>query len=221
MMERAVIRMAAAMLLQYPDRRFAERLPLVEEALIEQPASPAVTGLVEFTARCRRRPSAELAADYVATFDLRRRSTLHLTYYTDGDTRRRGPALARLNRVYRDAGWLPPTDELPDHLTVILEFSAHAPDIGERILGELRPSVELLRLALADSPYAVVLDAVGDTLPACDAAQRDQALLLAESGPPGEAVGLDPYPRPTSPGQPRSTVPVALGMPSSRDGSPR
>ena len=43
-------------------------------------------------------------------------AALYLTYYTDGDTRRRGASLARLKSLYREHGWQPPEDELPDHL---------------------------------------------------------------------------------------------------------
>ena len=46
-----------------------------------------------------------LERHYVEVFDLRRKSSLHLTYYLHGDTRRRGMALLTLAHRYKAAGW--------------------------------------------------------------------------------------------------------------------
>ncbi|WP_443048449.1 nitrate reductase molybdenum cofactor assembly chaperone [Streptomyces sp. NBC_00272] len=64
--------------------------------------------------------------------------------------------------LYREHGWQPPADELPDFLPLALEFAARSPDAGRRALQEHRAALELLRMALADheSPYADVLKAV-------------------------------------------------------------
>lgn len=133
---------------------------------------------------------------YVATFDLKRQITPHLTYYEHGDTRRRGVALLRLKRLYREAG-LPVADaELPDHLAVVLAFAALAPDgYGETVLGEHRAALELLRGALhqTQSPYAHVLDALVAGLPALRVEDREELVRMAAEGPPDEAVGLEPF----------------------------
>jgi nitrate reductase delta subunit len=139
---------------------------------------------------------AEQAARFVETFDLRRRASLHLTYYSHGDTRQRGMALLRLRKLYK-AGGLPMTSrELPDHLTVMLAFAALAPEgFGEALLAEHRPAIELLRLSLhdLDSPYAHVLDALAACLPPLSVSERGEVARLAREGPPDEAVGLEPY----------------------------
>jgi nitrate reductase delta subunit len=86
--------------------------------------------------------------------------------------------------------------ELPDHLAVVLEFTATGDaSRGERLLTEYRPGLELIRLALEErgSPYAAVLQAVSATLPPVEADDRAAVLRLAQQGPPGEEVGLDPY----------------------------
>jgi nitrate reductase delta subunit len=139
---------------------------------------------------------AELAAGYVETFDLRRRTSLHLTYYAHGDTRERGMALLRLKQLYRTAGLPLASPELPDHLTVMLAFAALAPPgHGEAVLSEHRPAIELLRLSLHDlgSPYAHVLDAVAAGLAPLSVTERSEVARLAREGPPDEAVGLEPY----------------------------
>ncbi|WP_280351400.1 nitrate reductase molybdenum cofactor assembly chaperone [Nocardia abscessus] len=144
----------------------------------------------------RTTPPLELAADYVATFDMRRRASLHLTFYAYGDTRKRGMALLRFKHAYRHAGVELGDEELPDHLPVLLEFAATVDPIGgERLLGEHVPVLELLRLSLADngSPYAGVLAAVGATLPPPTTADRRRIAELAAQGPPEEEVGLEPF----------------------------
>ena len=52
----------------------------------------------------RPRPWPQQQADYVETFDLRRRCCLYLTYFTHGDTRKRGMALLQFKHLYGRAG---------------------------------------------------------------------------------------------------------------------
>ncbi|MER7847764.1 nitrate reductase molybdenum cofactor assembly chaperone [Kitasatospora sp. NPDC096077] len=189
-----LIHQAAALLLEHPGPQWPERLRLVADALRAAPDGPA-RPLLRFCAAVTDVPPLELSARYVITFDRSRRRTLHLTYYTDGDTRRRGGSLLRWQQLYRAHGWQPPADELPDFLPLALEFAARCPEPGRAALQEHRAALELLRLALRDhrSPYADVLEAVCATLPGASPADRAAALRLARSGPPAETVGLLPY----------------------------
>src|SRR5699024_5315655 len=131
------------------------------------------------------------------TFDLRRRRALFLTYWTDGDHRNRGNAMLAFAEAYRLSGVDPPTDLVPDHLAVVLEFAATDDDkSGPALLSRPRAPSEQLRLALAEyaPPYAGVIEAVVATVPEGSAAQtRREALDLARQGPPVEQVGLEPY----------------------------
>jgi nitrate reductase delta subunit len=204
MNDQAVIRQAAAMLISYPDKAFFERLPVIQDALAELETPTALT---DFCEHASATTELELGADYVRTFDLKRRRALHLTYYTDGDTRRRGHALARIKEIYAACGWRLDPAELPDHLAVVLEFAARGDrDQGRRLLATFQPAIELLRAALHDcsSPYAAVLDAVAATLPPSDEA-RSEAARMAAAGPPAEDVGLSPY------GKVPLGLPVAAG----------
>ncbi|GHE92571.1 nitrate reductase molybdenum cofactor assembly chaperone [Streptomyces fumanus] len=194
-MSRPVVHQAAALLLGYPDEDWHARLRTVRAAL--EPVPGAEIGLLlAFCDLAGEQDPLEWAARYVATFDRSRRRCLYLTYYTDGDTRRRGAALARLKARYREHGWQPPEDELPDFLPLMLEFAARAPEAGTRLLTEYRPGLELLRFALAayHSPYADIVEAVCRTLPGRGPDSRKEALALARTGPPTETVGLLPYP---------------------------
>jgi nitrate reductase delta subunit len=186
----------ASVLLGYPDERLYAARPVLSEAVAGLPAGPARAGLTAFLARLAAEPPAELAAHYVEVFDLRRRCCPYLTYYTYGDTRKRGMALLRFKHAYRAAGFELAGDELPDHLAVVCEFSARgATKAAARLLREHRAGLELLLSALRaeDSPYAQVVAAVRETLPAPGSRERTAMLKLAESGPPGEEVGLEPY----------------------------
>jgi nitrate reductase delta subunit len=174
-------------LLRYPDEDvYAARR---EVAALEP--GPVRTALERFVAEWDGDP-----AHYVETFDLRRRASLHLTYYAHGDTRGRGMALLRLKKLYRAAGLPLDSAELPDHLVVMLAFAALAPpQHGEAVLDEHRAAIELLRLSLHDlgSPYAHVLDAVTAGLRPLTVTDRAEVARLAHDGPPEESVGLEPY----------------------------
>ncbi|MDW6063519.1 nitrate reductase molybdenum cofactor assembly chaperone [Streptomyces sp. FXJ1.4098] len=106
------VHQAAALLLGYPDRNWPARLTLVHDALGEV-TGPGTAPLLRFCAAVRDIPVLDLAARYVVTFDRSRRRTLHLTYYTDGDTRRRGGSLAEWKARYRAHGWEPPRTNCP------------------------------------------------------------------------------------------------------------
>lgn len=194
---RAVTHQAASVLLGYPDAAFFERLPLAARAAAELPRSQSRTHLLEFCEHASTTPELELAEHYVDVFDLRRRRALHLTYYTDGDTRRRGHALAGIKRVYAEAGWQVSARELPDHLAVMLEFSARCDaEAGMELLVDFRSGLDLLSRSLGEhgTPYARVVDAVRHTLPPPRRADEERVRRLAQDGPPAEEdVGMEPY----------------------------
>ncbi|MEV5572099.1 nitrate reductase molybdenum cofactor assembly chaperone [Spirillospora sp. NPDC052269] len=188
------IRQAAALLLEYPDDHWHDTVRLVRDTLGPL-ADDRCAPLLAFCETALDVPLTEAAVRYVQTFDRTGRRTLHLTYYTDGDTRRRGASLAALKARFREHGHRPPDDQLPDHLPLLLEFAARSPGPGERLLLDHRAGLELLRIALRDhgGPYADVLDAVCATLPGPSPADRAAALALARTGPPAETVGLVPF----------------------------
>lgn len=185
---------AAALCLAYPDEQLLERLPLLA-ATAEALPGAAAAPLGRFVAHLGQADPGELAREYVDTFDLRRRCCLYLTYYSHGDTRKRGMALLRFTSAYRTAGVTPVGGELPDHLGLVCEVAARAPGTGLELLREHRAGVELLRIALADagSPYVDVVDTIRAVLPEAAPADLQRALELARSGPPEEEVGLEPF----------------------------
>ncbi len=192
-----VIHQVSSLLLSYPDDELLVDLDQIGAALAEQPSSAAVTDLIELVEDLRSTDREVLRHDYVDTFDLTRRHAMHLSYWTEGDTRRRGEVLAQFKQVYRQSDFVVRLDgELPDHLPVVLEFAALAdPVAGVELLTEYRASLELLRIELEDdsSPWAGAVRAVCATLPGPSPKTRTEAMALAGPIQPSETVGLEPF----------------------------
>ena len=190
----------ASLLLGYPDDRLLADLPTLRRAAGELPA--ALGGpLAEVVEHLASNDLTELQVAYVETFDTRRRCNLYLTYFTHGDTRKRGLALLRFKQTYLRSGFVLDADpaqgeELPDHLCVVLEYAATVDQaLGWRLLLDHRASVELLRLSLRDSasPWTGAVQAVCATLPQIKGPEADLVQRLALEGPPAEEVGMTPY----------------------------
>lgn len=177
-----------SLLLDYPEQAVEEALAAV--------AGETDADLAPFWAWWRATPLAARQRTYVETFDLDRRTSLHLTYYLYGDTRKRGLALLRLKKLYAAAGLPLAADELPDFLPALLEFAALAPNgYGETLLAEHRIGIELLRRRLEEleSPWACLLATLCAGLPRLASLERERVRRLLADGPPHEEVGLEPF----------------------------
>jgi nitrate reductase delta subunit len=194
-----VVWQSASLLLDYPDEGLLGQLDLIRWA---SHGVPALLGdpLREVVAHLGSTPLPQLQADYVATFDSRRRCNLFLTYFAHGDTRKRGLALLRFKQTYLRSGYLLDETELPDHLCVVLEYAATVDqELGWGLLLDHRAGLELLRLSLRDSGavWAPLVEALAATLPPLRGDEWDAVRRLAAEGPPEEEVGLDPYAGPS------------------------
>ena len=214
-----VVWQSVSLLLDYPDQNLLDQADMLRSASRSLPAE--IGGSIRtFLAHLESTPLPELQADYVETFDTRRRCNLFLTYFAHGDTRKRGMALLRFKQAYLRSGFELDDGELPDHLCVVLEFAATIDrDLGRDLMLDHRAGLELLRLSLRDmgSPWAGLVDAVTSTLPPLRGDERDAVRRLAAEGPPEEEVGLAPFAQPEfSPGSAAGAVPqpTLLPMPS-------
>jgi nitrate reductase delta subunit len=191
-----VVRQAAAVCLGYPGREEITSSEVIRAALAEQ-APHQIAAFEPLLAYWQSCDLATIQTHYVDVFDLSRKHSLYLSYWTDGDTRRRGEVLAAFKQRYRRSGFLVDTGgELPDYLPMVLEYAAVVDPVdGTALLQEYRSSVELLRLALAESgtPYAGVMTAVCSTLPGPSPTDRKAVMAMAAAGPPAEMVSLEPY----------------------------
>lgn len=190
--QRRIAHMAASILLDYPDAARRDAWPAVADAVASLPEQIG-TRYRRFLHEMADADAEALEQNYVATFDLKRKCAMYLTYYAAGDTRRRGMALVRFIEAYRAAGWEPGDQELPDYLPAVLEFSAASSSpVAVDLLAAHRDGIEVLRAALTGfrSPYVHLIEAVAASLPEIDAATRECYLSLVNDGPPTETVGL-------------------------------
>lgn len=217
--EHAVVLQAASILLRYPDSEVQAALPTIERAL--QGLTPGLPKqkLTDLARHLRDTPAGELEQHYVEVLDRKRRCCLYLTWWSDGETRRRGLSLARLKGLYRSHGVELLPGELPDYLPVVLEFGATVDvALGLELLQEHRAGIELLRLALLEtgSPYAAAVESICTLLPGVSPHDEAAARALARNGPPGEMVGLDGYGQALGP---TSLQPTGPGPSSRTDGA--
>ena len=203
-----------SLLLEYPTEELLGRRPLLADAVSGLPA-PVREPVSQFLTTLETAPLGQLQRDYVETFDVTRRCCLYLTYYAHGDTRKRGLALVQFKQAYRKAGVEFEAAELPDHLSVVLEFGAsYDAETAWRLLNDHRAGIEMLRIALAEkgSPWHDLMLALGATLPELKGEDEDKMLALIAQGPPAEEVGLDLQPYALDPRlNPRPSDSVDLG----------
>lgn len=186
------VREVCALLLRYPDETVLGLLPDIADVVAAAPPDVAAE-LGQFLDYLGAAEPLEVQRHYVETFDMRRKCSPYLTYWTHGDTRNRGMALLHFKQVYHHAGMSIGDAELPDHLSVVLEFaSVGDAELGSALLAEHRGVVGLLHAGLeaVESPYAHVVAAVLSTTEHLTA--EDELLMqrLAVSGPPTESVGM-------------------------------
>jgi nitrate reductase molybdenum cofactor assembly chaperone NarJ/NarW len=206
---------SVSLLLDYPDSEMLAGLDLIRDASQRLPVAIG-DSIRRFASHLEQTSLPQLQAEYVETFDNRRRCNLFLTYFAHGDTRKRGLALLRFKQTYLSAGYELDDSELPDHLCVVLEFAATVDqERGRSLILDHRAGLELLRLSLADmsSPWAALIDAVTATLPALRGDERDAVRRLAAEGPPEEEVGLAPFAAPQFSAGAKAK-PIPLSMPS-------
>lgn len=162
--KRLTMRVLAA-LLRYPDADLRAAAPELRQALAAERALPGGR-LAELDALLRQLQAMDgfdAEARYVDSFDRGRATSLHLFEHVHGDSRDRGPALVDLGQTYERAGLVLDGDELPDHLSVVLEFASTQPErVAREFLGEMAHILNAVFSALRerDNPYASVLAAV-------------------------------------------------------------
>lgn len=180
-------------LLAYPSREQIQALPEFEAILNKEKWLPseslkAVGNLISWM---KNQDILDLQEEYVALFDRTPSLCLHLFEHVHGDSRDRGQALVDLSEIYKDAGLLINTEEMPDYLPLFLEYLSIVP--AEEACDNLGNLVNILaslagRLQNRQSPYAAIFEALIEA----SANQPDEkavAEALKESS--GEAFSFD------------------------------
>lgn len=188
---------ALSVLLQYPDVETARVVPHVQALALQLDADTA-DDLLAFAAWLSSTDLLQAQTHYVELFDRKRRACLYMSYYLNGDTRRRGMALVQFKELYREFGWESSSAELPDFLPTLLQFGAVADlDAADSVLSGHRAGLEVLHRALSDaqSPYVHLTASLLRVIPLAGE-HVDQVMQLIETGPPTELVGLEPFTAP-------------------------
>lgn len=160
-----------AHLLSYPDAALRSHLSELRTALHDERALTfgrlaEIDALIDRLAGTGKgRSPLDVEADYVELFDRGRGTALHLFEHVHGDSRDRGPAMVDLVKTYEAAGLYLAPGELPDHLTVVLQYtSTQPPEQARAFLGEIAHILQVVFSALLKrgSPYASLLAALLD-----------------------------------------------------------
>ena len=193
--QRRTVHMAASLLLDYPNPQRRAQFNRVADVVRTLPPEIAEE-FAAFLSAASELSQHELEAHFTEIFDQKRKCCPYLTYYSTGDTRRRGMALVGFIEAYRAAGWEVEEGELPDYLPMVLEFSARSDSpIAGQLLTSYREGIEVLRTALEtfESPYSHVVSAVCRSFPEIDDETRERYLRLVNEGPPTEMVGVTTF----------------------------
>ena len=183
----------SSIFLQYPNLEFEKEFNRYKELVAALPDAYKAP-LSKFVSEVDSLTIEALQQHYVENFDMRRKFSLFLTSWTHGDTRNRGMAMVYFKEKYKRSNLILSDSELPDHLSVVLDYSAHHDSVeGELLLAEHHAPIQLIYASLANinSVYAYVLETIIATLPEITAEIEKRARDLAISGPPKEFVGLD------------------------------
>lgn len=146
-------------LLEYPDQELIDHIPELRKFISEDADILAEerANLSSFLNYLDQANLTSLQAEYVETFDMQPENSLHLTHHLFGDDKNRGPALIDLGELYKDYGVEISTNELPDYLPLVLEFTAYLDDSESTVfLSDAKKVFEVLNnnLEKSGSPYA-------------------------------------------------------------------
>lgn len=115
-------------LLDYPDERFGEQRLMMEEFVHEHLSSAECReDVLKAMAPLYEKPILELQELYVETFDYKERANLYLTAHEMGDSKKRGAALIKLQKLIVEAGFEYNGKDLADYIPMLLELLALAP----------------------------------------------------------------------------------------------
>ncbi len=162
---------------------------LASEAILSPKAQQALQPLL-----CDMKDSNlyDLQERYVLLFDRSRTLSLNLFEHVHGESRDRGSAMVDLLETYRAGGVELASNELPDHLPVLLEYlSTRDLDEARALLTDAGHVIQVLaeRLLRRESPYAAVMTALLDA--AHIKASRPESILTEPDEDPQDLARLD------------------------------
>ncbi|ETI68957.1 nitrate reductase molybdenum cofactor assembly chaperone [Neobacillus vireti] len=160
--ESAVLLFIMSRMLEYPNNSFFEEKSVIEEFVNENIHSE--TNRKEILKRIQ--PLYEMGLKdlqelYVETFDYKEKTSLYLTAHELGDSRKRGAALIKLQKLICEGGYEYEGKELADYIPMLLELLAVAPEEENFIRLKRRLSFAIHRLLNnlpSSNPYSKAID---------------------------------------------------------------
>ena len=124
-----VVLVTMSRILNYPDSNFLNERSSIEEFVSEHLSSAkkrnevlaSIKPLYEMTLK-------DLQELYVETFDYKEKANLYLTAHELGDSRKRGAALIKLQKLICESGYDYEGKDLADYIPMLLELLAIAPE---------------------------------------------------------------------------------------------
>jgi nitrate reductase molybdenum cofactor assembly chaperone NarJ/NarW len=118
-----------ARLLDYPDEEFIKECSTIQ-AIIKDHVSPKKiqNEVMSKIKPLMDMPLKELQELYVETFDQREKTNLYLTAHELGDSKKRGAALIKLQKLITESGYEYVGKELVDYIPILLELLAVDPE---------------------------------------------------------------------------------------------
>jgi nitrate reductase molybdenum cofactor assembly chaperone NarJ/NarW len=160
--EEKAILVIMSRVLDYPQEHYREEYTLIKELVnSEISSSTRRKEIVERLKPLYETPLIELQRLYVETFDYKEATGLYLTAHELGDSRKRGGALIKLQKMVCEAGFEYEGKELVDYIPMLLELLANAPDVENFRRLSRRMSVAIHRIATNlpnGNPYSQVTD---------------------------------------------------------------
>jgi len=149
-------------ILDYPNDEFFNERKVIEEFVKAHISSEEIRNEIE--ARIFplfKMEQKDLQELYVETFDYKEKTSLYLTAHELGDSRKRGAALIKLQKLICEGGFEYEGKELADYIPMLLELVATAPEEENFIRLSQRLSFAIHRLLnnlSDDNPYYKAID---------------------------------------------------------------
>jgi nitrate reductase delta subunit len=145
--ESSAILVIMARILDYPNDEFIDERDVIEEFVKEHIPSAAVRKeVLERTQPLYEMEQKDLQELYVETFDYKEKTGLYLTAHELGDSRKRGAALIKLQKLICEGGFEYEGKELADYIPMLLELLAVAPGEENFIRLSRRLSIAIQRI---------------------------------------------------------------------------
>lgn len=193
--ESKAIAVIMSRVLDYPTQEFLEGYQDIEEFVTEQVSSKKMRNeILERVKPLFDYSLLDLQQLYVDTFDYKDKTGLYLTAHELGDSRKRGAALIKLQKMICEGGFEYEGQEIVDYIPMLLELLAYAPEGEnfERLSRRLAFAIHRILKHLPDSnPYQRSVDLL--MMFVFEAPEAEEILILENEREEADLEEL-PYP---------------------------